>query len=168
MQDVALFLQNTLETSWLQNVNILAGIQFPLMYYISHKIWKKRFLGSIQVIQHVEGQASAYVCKKWDTCTPEAILNAVDGINTFVEAEGISIMHLFFFFFFNLLSEMFFSSHPDFFSCTGNVQEMYKMFQHDSAQRKWKASSTLHLIFIYFKLCSNQPPDTRNKSLRGR
>lgn len=39
---------------------------------------------SVQVIQLVEGRASAYVfaspgCKKWDTCAPEAILTAVGG-----------------------------------------------------------------------------------------
>lgn len=38
----------------------------------------------MQVIQLVEGRASAYVfaslgCKKWDTCAPEAILTAVGG-----------------------------------------------------------------------------------------
>lgn len=38
----------------------------------------------VQVIQLVEGRASAYVfaspgCKKWDTCAPEAILTAVGG-----------------------------------------------------------------------------------------
>nr|XP_046228519.1 3'(2'),5'-bisphosphate nucleotidase 1 isoform X2 [Scatophagus argus] len=37
-----------------------------------------------KIIQLVEGRASAYVfaspgCKKWDTCAPEAILNAVGG-----------------------------------------------------------------------------------------
>ncbi|CAJ0944222.1 unnamed protein product [Ranitomeya imitator] len=37
-----------------------------------------------QIIQLIEGQASAYVfaspgCKKWDTCAPEAILHAVGG-----------------------------------------------------------------------------------------
>lgn len=41
---------------------------------------------SLQIIQLVEGRASAYVfaspgCKKWDTCAPEAILNAVGGAN---------------------------------------------------------------------------------------
>lgn len=42
-----------------------------------------------QIIQLVEGKASAYVfaspgCKKWDTCAPEAILHAVGGklVNT--------------------------------------------------------------------------------------
>ena len=39
---------------------------------------------SLQIIQLVEGKASAYVfasigCKKWDTCAPEAILHAVGG-----------------------------------------------------------------------------------------
>lgn len=39
---------------------------------------------SLQIIQLVEGRASAYVfaspgCKKWDTCAPEAILHAVGG-----------------------------------------------------------------------------------------
>ncbi|TRY86338.1 hypothetical protein DNTS_016139, partial [Danionella cerebrum] len=39
---------------------------------------------SRQIIQLVEGKASAYVfaspgCKKWDTCAPEAILHAVGG-----------------------------------------------------------------------------------------
>lgn len=40
----------------------------------------------LQIIQLVEGKASAYVfaspgCKKWDTCAPEAILHAVGGDN---------------------------------------------------------------------------------------
>ncbi len=41
---------------------------------------------SLQIIQLVEGKASAYVfaspgCKKWDTCATEAILHAVGGKN---------------------------------------------------------------------------------------
>uniref|UniRef100_A0A8C4RG83 3'(2'),5'-bisphosphate nucleotidase 1 n=1 Tax=Erpetoichthys calabaricus TaxID=27687 RepID=A0A8C4RG83_ERPCA len=43
-----------------------------------------RFLCPLQIIQLIEGKASAYVfaspgCKKWDTCAPEAILHAVGG-----------------------------------------------------------------------------------------
>lgn len=38
----------------------------------------------MQIVQLIEGKASAYVfaspgCKKWDTCAPEAILHAVGG-----------------------------------------------------------------------------------------
>lgn len=47
----------------------------------------------MQVIQLVEGRASAYVfaspgCKKWDTCAPEAILTAVGGTGPHPSAEG--------------------------------------------------------------------------------
>ena len=39
---------------------------------------------TLQIIQLIEGKASAYVfaspgCKKWDTCAPEVILHAVGG-----------------------------------------------------------------------------------------
>lgn len=39
---------------------------------------------NLQIIQLIEGKASAYVfaspgCKKWDTCAPEVILHAVGG-----------------------------------------------------------------------------------------
>lgn len=42
------------------------------------------WLHILQIIQLIEGKASAYVfaspgCKKWDTCGPEAILHAVGG-----------------------------------------------------------------------------------------
>lgn len=44
---------------------------------------------SSQIIQLVEGKASAYVfaspgCKKWDTCATEAILHAVGGNTSFL------------------------------------------------------------------------------------
>ena len=42
------------------------------------------FFLTLQIIQLIEGKASAYVfaspgCKKWDTCAPEVILHAVGG-----------------------------------------------------------------------------------------
>lgn len=54
---------------------------------------------SLQIIQLLEGKASAYVfaspgCKKWDTCAPEAILRAVGGRNyTFFSSTGCCNMH---------------------------------------------------------------------------
>lgn len=74
----------------------------------------------LQIIQLVEGKASAYVfaspgCKKWDTCAPEAILHAVGGKNlqSYVSIMGcinfvgsglntrnVSFLQYFLFFFF--------------------------------------------------------------------
>lgn len=46
---------------------------------------------SLQIIQLVEGKASAYVfaspgCKKWDTCAPEALLHAVGGMTNLLKS----------------------------------------------------------------------------------
>lgn len=53
---------------------------------------------SSQIIQLVEGKASAYVfaspgCKKWDTCAPEAILHAVGGNLAFLLTYYFTVLH---------------------------------------------------------------------------
>lgn len=49
---------------------------------------------TFQIIQLIEGKASAYVfaspgCKKWDTCAPEVILHAVGGQS--ISLGGITV-----------------------------------------------------------------------------
>lgn len=52
----------------------------------------------LQIIQLVEGKASAYVfaspgCKKWDTCATEAILHAVGGDTSFLLVYYFILFH---------------------------------------------------------------------------
>ena len=71
---------------WLRNQNAWEKktSSFPLLVPQSFHGQGIITLLTLQIIQLIEGKASAYVfaspgCKKWDTCAPEVILHAVGG-----------------------------------------------------------------------------------------
>lgn len=75
----------------LDNVTVLIGIAYEgkaIAGIINQPYY------NYQVIQLIEGKASAYVfaspgCKKWDTCAPEVILHAVGGKLTDIHGNAL-------------------------------------------------------------------------------
>lgn len=82
--NVSIFWANNQTHSFLHRLSPRVLIRSILLIFID-----KSTSCALQIIQLVEGKASAYVfaspgCKKWDTCATEAILHAVGGNATFL------------------------------------------------------------------------------------
>lgn len=91
---------------------------------------------SVQVIQLVEGRASAYVfaspgCKKWDTCAPEAILTAVGGTDPLVLPLWIQAM-------------LFFLSESFLFYGAGKLTDMHgNAYRYDANVKRMNSAGVL-------------------------
>ncbi|OWK08429.1 BPNT1, partial [Cervus elaphus hippelaphus] len=83
--------QELIEDGLLDNVTVLIGIAYEgkaIAGVINQPYY------NYQIIQLIEGKASAYVfaspgCKKWDTCAPEVILHAVGGKLTDIHGNAL-------------------------------------------------------------------------------
>lgn len=81
---------------------------------------------SQQIIQLVEGRASAYVfaspgCKKWDTCAPEALLTAVGGtVRSALKLMFKPFLFFVLFYFFNIYPLLY-----PLFSSPGKLTDMH-------------------------------------------